>query len=60
MGELIICILVGIVGVFFGIKVGFEHLASNLYEQNRISLKEYNYINSWEYFKKCFKLYDNE
>lgn len=58
MGELIIHILIGVIGVFLGIKVGFEYLSSDLYEQNRIGPNEYDYINSWKYFRKCFKFFD--
>ncbi len=38
--------------VMFGlsIKIGIESLAIDLYDQNRISLTEYNYIRSSEYF----------
>lgn len=60
MGELIFTIIVGILGILIGIKLGISYLAGDLLHQLRLKPEEYSYINSWKYFKKCFKLFDYE
>lgn len=60
MGELIFAIIVGVLGMLMGIKLGIAHLAEDLLHQLRLKPEEYSYINSWEYFKKCFKLFDDD
>lgn len=54
--EYLFPILVGIVGMLLGIKIGIERLANDLYSQNRLHPDEHTYIISIEYFKDCFKL----
>lgn len=49
-------ILVGVIGMLLGIKIGIERLANDLYSQNRLQPDEHTYITSIEYFKDCFKL----
>lgn len=42
------------------VGIGIETLASDLYEQNRISYNEYTYIKSWEYiYKQIVNVFKN-
>lgn len=52
--DFIFPIIVGIVGMLLGIKIGIEQLANDLIDQNRISPREHTYITSIEYLKKLF------
>ena len=54
--EYLFPILIGVIGMLLGIKIGIERLANDLIEQNRISPNEHAYMTSIEYFKECFKL----
>ena len=54
--EFIFPILVGVIGMLLGIKIGIEQLANDLYSQDRLHPDEHTYITSIEYFKDCFKL----
>ena len=54
--EYLFPILVGIVGMLLGIKIGIERLADDLYSQDRLHPDEHTNITSIEYFKDCFKL----
>ena len=54
--EYLFPILVGIVGMLLGIKIGIERLADDLYSQDRLHPDEHTYITSIGYFKDCFKL----
>lgn len=54
--EYLFPILVGVVGMLLGIKIGIERLANDLYSQDRLHPDERTYITSMEYFKDCFKL----
>lgn len=54
--EFIFPIIVGIVGMLLGIKIGIERLANDLYSQDRLHPDEHTYITSIKYFKDCFKL----
>lgn len=54
--EYLFSILVGIIGMLLGIKIGIERLANDLYSQDRLHPDEHTYLTSIEYFKDCFKL----
>lgn len=54
--EYLFPILVGVIGMLLGIKIGIEQLANNLYSQDRLHPDEHTYITSMEYFIECFKL----
>lgn len=54
--EFIFPIIVGIVGMLLGIKIGIERLADDLRDHSRISPNEHSYMTSMEYYKDCFKL----
>lgn len=42
----IIPIIVGVIGMLLGVKIGIERLAKDLLDQNRINLNEHAYITS--------------
>lgn len=54
--EYLFPILVGVIGMLLGIKIGIERLADDLYSQDRLHPDERTYIASMEYFIDCFKL----
>ena len=54
--DIILHLIVGIVGMLLGIKIGIERLADDLRDQSRISPNEHSYMTSMEYYKDCFKL----
>ena len=54
--ECLFPFLVGVVGIFLGIKIGIERLANDLYSQERLHPDERAYITSMKYFIDCFKL----
>ena len=54
--EFLFHLLVGVVGIFLGIKIGIERLANDLYSQERLHPNEHIYITSVKYFIECFKL----
>lgn len=49
MGGLILVIIGFLVTIVFGMKMGVEMSADELYEQHRINGSEYGYMKSWNY-----------
>ena len=49
MGGLIIVIVGFLFSVIWGIKMGIDMAAEDLYNQHRINASEYQYMNTWEY-----------
>jgi hypothetical protein len=49
MGGLIIVIIGFLFSVIWGIKMGINMAADDLYNQHRINASEYQYMNTWEY-----------
>ena len=49
MGGLIIVIIGFLLSVVGGIKMGIAMAAEDLYDQHRINISEYQYMNTWEY-----------
>ncbi len=49
MGGLIIVIIGFLFSVIWGIKMGIDMAAEDLYTQHRINASEYQYMNTWEY-----------
>ena len=49
MGGLIIVIIVFLFTIIWGIKLGINIVAEDLYNQHRINTSEYHYMNTWEY-----------
>lgn len=58
--EIIFPVIVGVVGMMLGIKIGFEDLARDLYHQYRIKPEEFEYIASGEYFWKRLNPFSND
>lgn len=49
MGGLIIVIIGFLFAIVWGIKMGIDMAAEDLYNQHRINASEYQYMNTWEY-----------
>lgn len=49
MGGLIFIIIGFLVTLVFGMKIGIEMAANELYEQHRINGSEREYMQSWDY-----------
>lgn len=58
--EIIFPVIIGIIGMLFGIKLGFQCLAQDLFEQMKLRPEEYKYITSSKYFWKCFNPFNND
>jgi hypothetical protein len=49
MGGLIIVIFGFLFSVVWGIRIGINMVADDIYDQHRINASEYQYMNTWEY-----------
>ena len=49
MGGLIVVIIGFLLSVIWGIKMGIDMTAEDLYNQRKINASEYHYMNTWEY-----------
>ena len=55
MGGLIIVIFGFLLSVIWGIKIGIDMAAEDLYNKHRINASEYHYMNTWEYITEMLQ-----
>lgn len=55
MGGLIIVIFGFLISVVWGIRIGINMVADDMYNQHRINASEYQYMNTWEYLTEMLQ-----
>ena len=53
-------VVIGVIGILLGLKIGFEYLAIDLHKSNRLTKEEVKHITSNKYFWRIFKFFDND